>query len=125
ITEGGFFFEACDVLGSDLEIQPEWPLDGDFAETEVCGWKNFDVFCCLEATEKRQDLLGLVRWNFAPLVSQAFSHLRPERSGIDKLDKSLSFWRFAVTENPNVGGNTCVVKQLFWQGDERLQPVIF
>ena len=62
---------------------------------------------------------------FAIFLAEIFAQRREPRAGVNQLRLALFFGRFAVRQHPDIGRNAGIVKQMFRQRDNRLQPVVF
>jgi hypothetical protein len=63
--------------------------------------------------------------DFIAFVAQTFFHFHEKIGGINQLHFILPRFGLAVTDNPDVGEDACVVKHLVRQGDNSFQIVIF
>lgn len=65
--------------------------------------------------------------DFAAFAAEALGHARPERvaRGVHQHDLALVGGGFAVAEQPDVGADAGVVKNLLGQGDDGFDPVVF
>src|SRR5258708_4249361 len=97
VLEGRLLIEASDSIRTRLEVQPEWPLDGDLAIAEVSGREDLrddhvlglpilgNGACdpVLEFVEKRHDL-GCPLWGNSPVLFAQVLDRRPERGCVDQ-----------------------------------------
>jgi len=77
-----------------------------------------------ERTEEPQDLFGLLRGYLAPLVAQALPHRCPKGSSVDKLHFALALRSFAVSKDPDIGGDPGIIEKLLGDSDQRLEQVV-
>ncbi len=70
-------------------------------------------------------LRNLLLRDIVAFVTQAFSHFLEKFDSIDKLNFSTTMGWFTVCDNPDIGGNARVKKQLRGKGNNGLQPIAF
>ena len=70
------------------------------------------------------DLFTVSGADIAALVAQGLAAGFPKVAGVNELDSAPAIGGLLVGKNPDVGGDTGVVEELFGQGDDGLQPVV-
>ena len=86
---------------------------------------DFGVFGLFKVSVAFDYVPDMAIGNESVLVSEIPFHLVMAVNGVDELNLALSCLRFSVRQDPDIRGDTGVEEQLFRQGDNTLQPVVF
>src|SRR6266545_5468599 len=111
-------------LVSDLPAETQWAFDRDAEVTKRLVREDLDSVVLLEVAVKVGDLGDLLRADQLALFAEALAHLDPQFAGVDELNLAAACGALAIREDPEVGRDAGVVKELVRQSDDRLQPVV-
>src|SRR5690606_29397656 len=67
----------------------------------------------------------MLRGKLTILVTQVFPEFAVKLSGIDKLYLAFAILGFVVAQNPDIGGNPSIVKEVVGQLYNGFEPIIF
>src|SRR6266540_2211789 len=111
-------------LVGDLPAETQWAFDRDAEVTKRLVREDLDSVVLLEVAVKVGDLGDLLRADQLALFAEALAHLDPQFAGVDELNLAAACGALAIREDPEVGRDAGVVKELVRQSDDRLQPVV-
>ena len=87
--------------------------------------ENFAVFAFFKRRVQLNDFAAVLRQQFVFLVACRLAQLVEDAGGINQLHIALAFRALVLGQNPDIGGNAGVVKQVRGQRNNGFQQILF
>ena len=87
--------------------------------------EDFAVFVFFKCRVQLNDFAAVLRQQFVFLVTCRLAQLVEDGGGINQLHIALAFRALVLGQNPDIGGDTRVVKQVGGQCDNGFQQILF
>jgi hypothetical protein len=133
LAQGFVETQGFDAFAAELGLAAVGPLDIDLVVAKIAVIEHLRgnagviglAFLGCQLQVGGDDFPNMLGSEFAVFIAKVLAQLAVELAGIDQLHLALALARFVIGQQPDIGGDAGVVKQVVGQLDDRFEPVVF